>query len=55
MSELVVDVLSHSNALSSEKAAFEYLIDCGYQKRKTLSGMDQLLKEAKLKKEANKK
>ena len=53
--ELVVDVLSHSNALGSEKAAFEYLIDCGYQKRKTLSGMDQLLKEAKLKKEANKK
>ncbi len=53
--ELVVDVLSHSNALSSEKAAFEYLIDCGYQKRKALSGMDQLLKEAKLKKEANKK
>ena len=52
--ELVVDVLSHSDALSSEKVAFEYLIDFGYQKRKALSGMDQLLKEAKLKK-ANKK
>ena len=53
--ELVLDVLSHSDALSSEKAAFEYIIDCGYQKRKALSGMDRLLKEAKLKKEANKK
>ena len=53
--ELVADVLSHSNALNSEKAALEYLTDCGYQKRKALSGMNQLLKEAKLKKEAQAK
>ena len=53
--ELIVDALSNSNALNSEKAALEYLTDCGYQKRKSLSNFNQLLKEAKLKKEAQAK
>lgn len=48
---LVIDILAHSNALHSSKEALQYLVSQGYQQRKILSGIEQIVQEAKLLKE----
>ena len=52
---LIVDVLSKSNALSSTKTALQYIVEHGYQQRRRYDGIEQIIQEAKLKKEQREK
>lgn len=52
---LIVDVLSKSDALSSAKTALQYIVEQGYQHRRRYDGIEQVIKEAKLKKEQREK
>lgn len=47
---LLVDVLSKSDALNSATSALAFIVQQGYQQRKRLDEIDQVIQEAKLKK-----
>lgn len=49
--DLVVDILSEANALQSSANALQYLVDQGYQARRRLDDIEQIVKSAKLLKE----
>ena len=51
---LIVDALSHSDFLSSEDKALQFIVDRGYQQRKHYKDINSVIKEAKLIKEKRK-
>lgn len=53
--ELMVDVLSKSNALESTQAALQYIVMRGFQQRRAYSGIEKIVREAKLIKEKREK
>lgn len=48
--DLIIDVLAKSNRLNNTKSALQYIVDRGYQQRLRLTGIEQMLKKARLKK-----
>ena len=52
---LLVDVLSKSDALTSSQAALQYIVDNGYQLRRTYKDIDAVLREARQLKEQREK
>ena len=52
---LIVEVLSNSNAMKSSSAALQYLVDNGYQLRRSYSDIDAVLREARQLKEQREK
>ena len=52
---LLVDVLSRSNALTTANTALQYVVDNGYQLRRTYKDIDAVLREARQLKEQRKK
>lgn len=52
---LIVDVLTHSNQWEDKKSALEVLVEAGYQQRRSYSGIDGVMIEAKAAKEELKK
>lgn len=53
--EVLTDALSRSNALGSTKAALQYLVDAGFQQRRSYAGIERVLQTAKLQKEQREK
>lgn len=53
--EVITDALSKSNALNSTKAALQYLVDAGFQQKRTYAGIERVLQAAKLQKEQREK
>lgn len=49
--EVIVDVLSKSNALNNNNTALKYIVELGYQQRLRLTGVEEMIKKAKLLKE----
>lgn len=52
---LLADALVHSDALTSVKSALQFIVDEGFQQRRRLDGIEELLQEARLRQEENKK
>ena len=52
---LLVDVLSKSNALTTANTALQYIVDNGYQLRRTYKDIDTVLREARQLKEQREK
>lgn len=52
---LLVEVLSKSDALTSSQAALQYIVDNGYQLRRTYKDIDAVLREARQLKEQREK
>lgn len=48
---LLVDVLSKSNALGSNREALQYIVDKGFQQRRRYEGIETVIQEARLMKE----
>ena len=48
---LLVDALSYSEALNSDGEVLQFIVDCGYQQRRTLKNIGELIQAAKLMKE----
>ena len=48
---LIVDALSHSDALTSTAQALQFMVSQGYQQRKTYKDIEKALRDAKLRKE----
>lgn len=46
--EMIVDVLSHSDALRSPKVALQYIVSCGFQQRLAYNSIENAVQEAKL-------
>lgn len=53
--EVLTDALSRSNALGSTKAALQYLVDAGFQQRRSYAGVERVLQTAKLQREQREK
>lgn len=53
--EVLTDALSRSNALDSTKAALQYLVDAGFQQRRSYAGIERVLQAAKLQREQREK
>lgn len=50
-SELLTDILAHSNEWHNKQTALQFIVDEGYQLRRTYSGIEQIVRKAKLRRE----
>ncbi len=48
---MIVDALSRSDAVTSTTAALQYMVNCGFQQRRSYEGIEQVVQEAKREKE----